>query len=230
MLLFSRNKKTCWFHWFCFFCFLFYLFREWPSFFFFHLLYVSFTLFLFSSFLISKLVSLIWDISSWAFGAINFPLSLALLTATPGTIACQAPLPMGFSRQEYWSGLPFPSIGDLPDPGIEPGSPTLQGDSLPSEPLEKPLYLTDCGLLYFHFLIQFKCFIISQLTYSLTHGERSVVGYSPWGCKESDTTEQLSRAQYKEFELPRWHSGKESVCQCRRRKRLGFNPWVRKIP
>ena len=46
------------------------------------------------------------------------------------TVACQAPLSMGFSRQEYWSGLPFPSPGDLPDPGIEPGSPTLQVDSL----------------------------------------------------------------------------------------------------
>ena len=41
---------------------------------------------------------------------------------------------MGFSRQECWSGLPFPSPGDLPDPGIEPGSPTLQADALPSEP------------------------------------------------------------------------------------------------
>ena len=46
----------------------------------------------------------------------------------------QAPLPMGFSRQEYWSGLPCPSPGDLPDPGIEPGSPAWQADSLPSEP------------------------------------------------------------------------------------------------
>ena len=45
---------------------------------------------------------------------------------------------LGFSRQEYWSGLPFPSPGDLPDPGIEPGSPALQVDSLPSEPLGKP--------------------------------------------------------------------------------------------
>ena len=44
---------------------------------------------------------------------------------------------MGFSRQEYWSGLPFPSPGDLPDPGIEPGSPTLQADALPSEPPSK---------------------------------------------------------------------------------------------
>ena len=52
-------------------------------------------------------------------------------------IACQAPLSMGLSRQEYWSGLPLPSLGDLPDPGIEPGSPTLQADSLQSEPSGK---------------------------------------------------------------------------------------------
>ena len=54
--------------------------------------------------------------------------------ATPWTAALQAPLSMEFSRQEYWSGLPFPSPGDLPTPGIEPGSPALQADSLPSEP------------------------------------------------------------------------------------------------
>ena len=53
--------------------------------------------------------------------------------ATPWTTACQAPLSMGFSRQEYWSGLPFPSSGDLPDPGVKPGSPALQTDSLPTE-------------------------------------------------------------------------------------------------
>ena len=68
-----------------------------------------------------------------------FSLSLSLVTklcltlATPWTVACQAPLSMGFSRQEYWTGLPFPSPGDLPDPGIEPGSPALQADSLPYE-------------------------------------------------------------------------------------------------
>ena len=49
---------------------------------------------------------------------------------TPWTVACQAPLSMGFSRQEYWSGLPFPSPGDLPDPGIKPEFPALQADSL----------------------------------------------------------------------------------------------------
>ena len=53
---------------------------------------------------------------------------------TPWTVAHQAPPSMEFSRQEYWNGLPFPSPGDLPNPGIEPGSPTLQADALPSEP------------------------------------------------------------------------------------------------
>ena len=59
---------------------------------------------------------------------------------TPWTVAHQALLSMEFSRQEYFSGLPFPSPGDLPHPGIEPGSPALQSDSLPSEPPGKPHY------------------------------------------------------------------------------------------
>ena len=60
------------------------------------------------------------------------------LFATLWTVALQAPLFMGFSRQEYWSGLSFPSPGDLPNPGIEPGSPALQADALSSEPPGKP--------------------------------------------------------------------------------------------
>ena len=58
---------------------------------------------------------------------------------TPWTVAYQASLSMEFFRQEYWSGLPFPSPGDLPDPGIKPRSPTLQADTSPSEPPGKPL-------------------------------------------------------------------------------------------
>ena len=61
-------------------------------------------------------------------------LSRVRLFATPWTVAYQASQSMGFSRQEYWSGVPFPSPGDLPDPGIEPPSPALQADTLPSEP------------------------------------------------------------------------------------------------
>ena len=58
---------------------------------------------------------------------------------TPWTVACQAPLSMGFSRQEYWSVLPFPSPGDLPNPGIKPGSPALRADFLQSELPGKPI-------------------------------------------------------------------------------------------
>ena len=72
---------------------------------------------------------------------------------TPSTVACQAPLSMKFSRQEYWSGLPFPSPGDLPNQGVEPMSHALQADALPSEPPGKPLgrlnaqelMLSNCG-------------------------------------------------------------------------------------
>ena len=61
-------------------------------------------------------------------------------SVTPWTRAFQVPLSMGFSRQEYCSGLPFPSPGDLPGAGIEPGSPTLHADALPSEPPGKSLH------------------------------------------------------------------------------------------
>ena len=65
-------------------------------------------------------------------------LSRVQLFATPRTVAYKAPLSMGFSRQGYWSGLPFPSLEDLPNLGMEPGSHTLQADALPSEPPGKP--------------------------------------------------------------------------------------------
>ena len=66
-------------------------------------------------------------------------LSGVRLFATPWTIAYQAPPSMGFSKQEYWSGLPFPSPGDLPDPGIESRPPALLADALPSEPPGKSM-------------------------------------------------------------------------------------------
>ena len=67
--------------------------------------------------------------------------SYAWLFVTLWTVACQAPLSMGFSKQEYWSGLPYPPPGDLPDLGMEPAtpaSPALQADSFPTEPPGKP--------------------------------------------------------------------------------------------
>ena len=67
--------------------------------------------------------------------SLSFPHSIF---AIPWTIACQAPLTMGFSSQKYWSGLPLPSPGDLPDPGIELVSPALVGRFFTTEPPGKP--------------------------------------------------------------------------------------------
>ena len=93
--------------------------------------------------------SMLWSDLSWwnrtdpqnlAFGAQSEVKSHSRvrLFATPWTVAYQAPLSMEFSRQEYWSGLPFPSPGDPPHPGIEPRSPALQVDTLPFEQPGKP--------------------------------------------------------------------------------------------
>ena len=85
-------------------------------------------------------------------------LSRVRLFAAPQTVAHQAPPSMGFSRQEYWSGLPFPSSGDLPYPGIEPRSPALQAHALTSEPPGKPCceynYLK---IICFSYSIYCKC-------------------------------------------------------------------------
>ena len=69
------------------------------------------------------------------FGGGDLVAKSCLTLETLWTVACQAPLSVGFSRQEYWSVLPCSPPGDLPDPGIEPGSPALQADPLPTEPL-----------------------------------------------------------------------------------------------
>ena len=84
-------------------------------------------------------------------------LSHVWLFATSWSVAYQALPSMGFSRQEYWSGLPFPSAGDLPNPGIEPRSPALQTDTLSSEPPGKPW--TTGKSLYFHLqiILPIKC-------------------------------------------------------------------------
>ena len=84
-------------------------------------------------------------------------------------------LSMGFSRQGYWSGLPFPSPEDLPDPGIDLGSPALQADALPSELPGKPslvIYQPDSCIDG----IPIPVFFLGE-----SHGPRSLAGYSPWG-------------------------------------------------
>ena len=87
------------------------------------------------------------------------------LFVTPGTVACQAPLSMVFSRQKYRSGLPCPPPGDLSDPGIKPMAPSLQVDSLPAEPPGQPLvshilckYFLPLYGLPFHWIYSFPCF------------------------------------------------------------------------
>ena len=84
---------------------------------------------------------------TWSLGkAHSYVLCCIQLSEPPSTVACQAPLSVEFSEQEYWSGLPFPSPRDLPDPVVDPGSPTLQADSLPSEPPGKTVWIkTNCG-------------------------------------------------------------------------------------
>ena len=90
---------------------------------------------------------------------------------TPWTVARQAPLSKGFSREEYWSGLPFPSSRDLPDPGIKPWAPTLEADSLPSEPPGKLFFFFKDFFLFWLllFLLSILCdFILSPYTISIT--------------------------------------------------------------
>ena len=77
-------------------------------------------------------------------------LSHVQLLETPWTVVHQAPLSMEFSKQEYWSGLPFPPPGDLPNPGIEPASSALQADSLLLSHQGSHKYLTCASLNHFH--------------------------------------------------------------------------------
>ena len=93
----------------------------------------------------------------------------------PWTAVHKAPLSMGFPRQEYWSGLPFPSPGDLPDQGIEPESPALAGEFFTTaQPRQRRQWHPTPVLLP-----------------GEPHGWSSLVGYSPWGREKSDTTERL---------------------------------------
>ena len=95
-------------------------------------------------------------------------LSRVRLFATPWTVACQEEpdKSMGFSRQECWSGWPFPSPGDLPDPGIEPRSPTLQADTLPSKWTE----------------------VICKLFFAISACDRKDRVKEIWGCMSVGTT------------------------------------------
>ena len=89
---------------------------------------------------------------------------------TPWTVACQAPLSMRFSRQEYWSGLPLPPPGHLPDPGIEPGSLASQADSSPTEHKGSPCAHNPC--LKSHMTVRRTCIYIHIHTMVCKIGER----------------------------------------------------------
>ena len=112
----------------------------------------------------------------------------------------------GFSRQEYWSGLPFPSPGDLPDSGIEPTFPALQVDSLLSEPPGKSPQCSD--------ITKSQLLLGRKLRYT-----------------DAPPPRQASICQSKVLlsmeGLPWWLNGKESACQCRRHR---FELWIRKPP
>ena len=112
-------------------------------------------------------------------------LSRVQLFAIPWTVAHQAPLSMGFSRQEYWSGLSFPSPGGLPNPGMEPRSPALQADALTSE---------SPGMFSVHGILQAKVLEWASIPFSKSES-RSVVSdslqphglYSPWNSPGQNT-------------------------------------------
>ena len=94
------------------------------------------------------------------------------------TVARQASLSMEFSRQKYRSGLPFPSPGDLPDPGIEPRSPALQADSLPSESPGKPQLITSQILGYY--LLEFSMMGIISLIFKPLFTAKSLPDCCRW--------------------------------------------------
>ena len=128
------------------------------------------------------------------------------LFATPWTVARQAPLSVEFSRQEHWSGLPFPFPGDLPDPGIEAASPAVQADSLLWEPHLQTVFHTGCTILHFHNSGQ--AFQFLHLLSSTRHGPPTGSGTS------SDRNSEA--AQVPRAWLSRMHgfsqAGTESMC------------------
>ena len=85
-----------------------------------------------------------WEVANGLLILVCCSVSKLCLFVTPWTIACQAPLSMGFLRQEQWSGFPFPSPGDLPNPGIKPMSPALAGRFFTTEPSGKPSFVDMC--------------------------------------------------------------------------------------
>ena len=138
------------------------------------------------------------------------------------TVAHQAPLSMGLSRQKYWSGLPFPSPGDLPDPGMEPASlmsPTSAG-SLPVEPPEKPIVVLQCCVNFyciakwFGHTYRYIASLVAQMVKNLLAVQEIL--FSPWVKKIPWRREW----QPTPISLPGEFHEQRSLA--------GYNPWGRK--
>ena len=120
----------------------------------------------------------------WARGLLLTGWVMSNSTTIPWAVAHQAPLPKGFSRQEYWGGLPCPSPGDLPDPGIEPISPALQADSLALNHQGSPLSKSDSSfkthLIYIIFSVKpFDTSLCSLKYFLLEHSYNVFSWLSP---------------------------------------------------
>ena len=107
-------------------------------------------------------------------------LSRVRLLAIPWTAAYLAPS-IAVSRQEYWSGLPFPSPGYLPNPGIKPGSPVLQADSLPTELLGKPMTNIDSILKSRDITLSTKVYIVKAMVFPVV-----MCGCESWTIKKAE--------------------------------------------
>ena len=111
-------------------------------------------------------------VTTWKWSEVKW-LNRVWLFATPWTVAYHAPMSMEFSRQEYWSGLPFPSPGEFPNPGIEPRSSALQADSLLPEPPGKSIFLTGC-------ILQLEARLLSEVGSNIPSETGDGVSISLW--------------------------------------------------
>ena len=171
----------------------------------------------------------------------------------PWAVAHQAPLFMVYSKQEDWSGLPFPTPWHLPDPQIEPTTPTLIGRFFTTEPpllenhfqlqlvnsalqMNEPLNLSPSYSASLHtpphhhlYFTTRLCLFESLVAQMLKHlpGMRET---QVWSLGREHPLEKENGNPFQYSCFPDGTSGKESSCQCRRHKRLGFNPWMGKIP
>ena len=130
---------------------------------------------------------------------------LCWLSATPVTVACQAPLSKGFSRQEYWSRLPYPSPREVPAPGIQPKSPASQADSLPSEPPGKPqhcmrdLQTLVCFPLCKESILSTLCLCYFSLCPYLSGGLQDMPSMCPFSPIQTGSQQALSVCRWRSF-------------------------------